>query len=407
MGPGDYGIFSSALAQCVLLSQVAGLGLQTFWLSVYGKEGRQAARWMPGSLRLLAASSAAAVLALLLIALFNPSSQRVVDAFFWMTPSILGFAAVELVATKLQLEERFTLVAVWQMLHHAIRFVLIIPVFALADGDTLLQTSAAYSLTAAAIVGVAIFQIGQMARGRLIPSGHLGERIEPQPSAETLAADKPSLRRVFGSAWPYGADSLLYLAYFQCSNILLLYLAGEHDSGIYFAAFTIMNAAYLLPTTLYTRFLLSKLHRWAHHDHAMLLKAFKIGSVSMLAAGLICGVIIWLTSNFIIYTLYGAEYKDTATVLAILAACAPIRFLSTSIGAILTTGSQMRMRVVIKTIGAALCIILNILLIPKHGAAGAAVATVATELGLLILFSVAIALRRATIFQNASTQRAR
>ncbi|MBD3681501.1 oligosaccharide flippase family protein [Stenotrophomonas sp. Br8] len=400
MGPGDYGIFSNALAQCMLLSQVAGLGIQTFWLSVYGREGRQGARWIPGCLKLLAVSSTLAVLTLLLTAALGPGSHRTAETLVLMAPSILGFAAVELVATKLQLEERFASVAAWQMLHHGLRFALILPIVMTATGDILLETSAAYSLAAVIIVAVAIQQLRRMQRKDFEPLGHHYDR------ALKDTGEAPSMLRTLAHVWPYGADTLLYLAYFQCSNILLLYLAGDRDAGIYFAAFTIMNAAYLLPTTLYTKFLLSKFHRWAHHDQAKLLSALKTGGTSMLAAGTACGLAIWLASDLIINILYGSGFQDAKPVLATLAICAPIRFVSTSIGAILTTGSQMRMRVIIKSLCAALCVALNMLLIPEHGAIGAAIATLGTEVGLLLLFSITIYFRRTAIFRSARTEHA-
>ncbi|HDS1509728.1 oligosaccharide flippase family protein [Stenotrophomonas maltophilia] len=398
MGPGDYGIFSNALAQCMLLSQVAGLGLQTFWLSVYGREGRHGARWIPGSLKLLAASSTLAALTLFLIAALGPGSHRTAETLALMAPSILGFAAVELVAAKLQLEERFASVAAWQVIHHGLRFALIFPIVMTATGEILLETSAAYSLAAVIIVAIAIQQLRRMLRNDFEPLGHHGNR------AGEDTEEAPGALRTLVHVWPYGADTLLYLAYFQCSNILLLYLAGDRDAGIYFAAFTIMNATYLLPTTLYTKFLLSKLHRWAHHDQTKLLRALKAGSASMLAAGTACGLAIWLASDFIINVLYGSRFQDAKPVLVTLAICAPIRFVSTSIGAILTTGSQMRMRVTIKALCAALCVALNVLLIPGHGATGAAVATLGTEIGLLLLFSIAIYVRRTAIFRSAHTQ---
>ncbi|MEN5220546.1 flippase [Stenotrophomonas sp. TWI602] len=393
LGPDDYGTFSSALAQTILLSQVAGIGLQTFWLSAYGREGWLAARWLPSSIKLLGITSTVSIAIYLAMVAVAPNKPHSIATLLWMAPSILGFAAVELTASKLQLEERFLAISIWQVAHHALRFGLVLALIQIYhQGGMLLGTSAIYSLVAMVLATITYRQLKSMSRGDFNLCGH-GER----PSRDR-AAPAPSVKDVFRESWPFGADALLYLAYFQCSNILLIYLAGDRAAGLYFSAFNIMNAIYLLPTVLYTKFLLSKIHRWAHHERAKLKTLLHAGATAMLCLGVTCTLVVWLASDFIIQSLYGKQFSGAEPILLTLAFCAPLRFVSTSIGAILTTGSQMMTRIKIKVICAVLCIALNLILIPKLGAMGAALSTVATELCLLVLFSIITFIRRQQIF---------
>lgn len=393
LGPSDYGTFSNGLAQCILLSQVAGVGLQTFWLSAFGKEGRLALRWLPASLRLLSTTSSVAVLTLILIAATTATNERNELALLYLVPSILGFAAVELIAAKLQLEERFLLMAVWQVAHHAARLIAVLIVFKLHSGDLLLIASIIYSTVACAVVACAYLHISSMANGKLDLQGHAALT----PTAP--CADAPDMRAALREAWPFCADGLLYIIYFQCSNILLLQLADERAAGLFFAAFNIMNAIYLLPSVLYTKFLLAKFHRWAHHDKAKLLTVSQIGACAMGLVGLACAVAIWSASSSIVRIAYGVAFKDAEAILRIMAACVLLRFLSTSIGAVLTTGQQMMTRVRMKAICAVICVASNLILIPIHGAIGAAVSTVVTELSVLVMFAMLVFVRRREIFQ--------
>lgn len=393
LGPNDYGTFSSGLAQCILLSQLAGLGLQTFWLSTFGKEGRPALRWMPGSLRLLSLTSTLTVLALVLVTAFTAANERSALALFCLTPSILGFAAVELVAAKLQLEERFLLMSLWQVAHHAARLIIILVVLNLQSGDLLVQASIIYSAVACVVVASAYLHLRSMAKGKLDLQGHAG------PEQTGKSHDSPNMAETLKVAWPFCADNLLYITYFQCSNILLLQLADERAAGLFFAAFNILNAVYLLPTVLYTKFLLAKLHRWAHHDKTQLLQVFKLGMAGMGLAGFAGASVIFWASHNIVQIAYGEEFKAAEPILLILAACVPLRFLSTSIGAVLTTGQQILTRVRMKAVCAVVCVACNLILIPTNGAIGAAISTVITELCVLTLFALIVFVRRREIFQ--------
>ncbi len=393
LGPDDNGNFSAGLGQCILLSQIAGFGLQTFWLSVFGKEGGRAIRWMPASIKLLSLTASASVLLLILVTAFTATDPRIAFALYCLTPSILGFSAVELVTAKLQLEERFMLMAFWQTAHHAARLVIVLIILNFQSGDFLVQVSITYSTVACILVAYAYLHIRSMVKGRIDLKNHAS------PPREAASNDIPVTRETLKAAWPFCADSFLYIVYFQCSNILLLQLADERAAGLFFASFNIMNAIYLLPTVLYTKFLLAKLHRWAHHDKANLLAISKRGALAMGLVGLGGTIGVWSASADIVQIAYGAAFKDAEAILRILATCILLRFLSTSIGAVLTTGQQMMTRVRVKAICAVLCIVCNLILIPAHGAIGAAVSTVITELCVLVLFALLVFVRRREIFQ--------
>lgn len=402
LDPATYGIFGSSLALITMLSQFSGFGLQGFWLKAFGQEGWSAQRWVSGSLHFVVIST---VLTLLLFAgwaQFGPNDDATRLTLLLMGPSIAGLAAIELTISKLQLEERYIFISLWQISPQAARLILISLAFLFASSSQRLTWVAIiYTVVALGLVAVTVKQIVEMGAPDFNLRGHGSRNETPVTAAPVIAGTSiPTVKNVAQEAWPFGLDVILYLAYLQISNVLLKYLDGNEAAGLYYAAFNIMNAIYLLPIVLYTKFLLSKQHRWARNDKPRLLSSLKLGSAAMLAIGVVAMLFIWLVAPYLVPLLFGHKYANASSLLDILAVCVPLRFLSTSVGSVLSTGDHMRHRVKLKTICAIVCIVLNVALIPHYGTTGAAVVTVITELTLLLLFTVSVVRRYDQLFTD-------
>lgn len=106
----------------------------------------------------------------------------------------------------------------------------------------------------------------------------------------------------------------------------------------------------------------------------------------MLALGLLVAFVIWLVSPWAIPRLFGEAYKASVSLLNLLALCAPIVFMAHNAGAILETGNYMYHKVKLMGCIAFANILLNVVLIPIYGLIGAAVATVISNLILLLVY---------------------
>ncbi|MCY1308808.1 hypothetical protein D9M70_588450 [compost metagenome] len=95
---------------------------------------------------------------------------------------------------------------------------------------------------------------------------------------------------------------------------------------------------------------------------------------------------IWGAAFWAIPLLFGKQYLQAIILLNILAVCAPILFVASSVGATLVTQEHMAKKVKYMGAVAVLNIALNLLLIPEFEAVGAAVATVISNLVLLIVY---------------------
>jgi O-antigen/teichoic acid export membrane protein len=98
---------------------------------------------------------------------------------------------------------------------------------------------------------------------------------------------------------------------------------------------------------------------------------------------------------------FGAKYSASRAVLMILAIAVPIRFCSVSLAAALFTRGNIRLKVVVEASVALFNVILVVIALHYFGLIGVAVATVLAEV--LLLFSVAIAMRARFVLGNSES----
>jgi O-antigen/teichoic acid export membrane protein len=381
LAPAGLGAFAAALNIVTLVAPLASFGLGGFWLRTFGQEGWQAERWLRPSLRYAIVTTATVMAGLMLWAFFGPHDERTRWLLVILSCHLLGFVAVELVSSKLQLEARYRSLALWQFFPHFVRLALIATLaLAMARLLRLQDVVIVYALTAGAVSGLGIRYLWQMRQGRLQLHGH-GQRPDsagwPPP---------PTATQVMAEAWPFGMAGLFHLIYYQIDIVLLKYLQGDDAAGVYNVAFVVMGAVYLLPSVVYQKFLLPKIHRWANHDRSRFVQVYRTGSLGMLGIGLAAMALIWTSAPLLVNLLFGPDYTAAAAALQILAFAIPMRFVSTAVGSTLTTQDHMKTKVKLMGCVAIINISLNLFLIPRYGILGSASATVFSEAVLLILY---------------------
>lgn len=386
LGPSNFGTFSAALATTNLLAPLAGFGIAAYWLKVFGEEGWKATRWLAGSFKFVALSTLIVLLLLISWAILGPNDTLTTTLLLILTTYILGQVAVELVSSKLQLEEHYISLAFWQFLPHLARLLLVaMLVYTMTNVSNPQIAAYAYGGVSLLFLIVGSAFLYQMHQGKFFLKGH--ENTTKPTKQDNL--NFPSMFHVAAQSWPFGLAGVFYLIYFQSDIILLKYLSSAESAGIYNVAFVIMAAVYLFPSVIYQKFMLPKIHRWAHHDRERFYYSYRIGNVLMLGFGLVTMLILWVVVPWIIPFLFGSEYHGAIVLLMILSLAVPIRFLATSIGSTLVTQDHMQRKVRYMGIVAVLNIILNLALIPTFGAIGAAITTVFSDIVLLVMYYVA------------------
>lgn len=384
LGVEQFGSFSAALAMVMLLAPLAGFGVAGYWLNAFGREGWQGRRWVPGSIRFLSVSTVAVLSLLLMWAWLGPHDHVTTWLLSILAAHVLGQAALELASAKFQLEGRHARLAGWQFTPHLMRFmgVLALVVFIGREDFAAEHVAWLYASVAFLILLLGGYQIALMAWGQMALEGHGPKAAD----ASSQSMDQPHPGAVASAAWPFGLAGVFYLIYFQSDIILIKYLVDESAAGLYNVAFVVMSAIYMFPSVVYQKFLLPRLHRWAHHDVVKLQKTYRVGNLLTLLTGVAAMIMLWLLAPFVLPLVFGYEYQGAVSLLLILAFAAPFRFLASSAGAMLVTRNHMRIKVRLMGAAAVFNVVLNFILIPIHGTAGAAVATVASDVLLCALY---------------------
>ena len=383
LGPAEFGNISAALAAVTLCAPLAGFGVAQYWLKVFGEEGLEAKRWLPASFYLVGLSTLIVMSVLVCWAIYGPHDEQTRIISLVLSIYVIGQVSLELVGGKLQLEERYLALALWQVLPHLTRFVVVL---LLAFSFDQLMNSENVVLAYAAIAGF-LAVIGGVQMVSML-TGHFDLKGHGHTKSLTML-ETPVVLKVVSHAWPFGLAALFHLVYFQSDIILLKYITGSEAAGIYNVAFTVMAVVLLLPSIIYQKVLLPKMHRWANYDHHRIIHVYRKGNILMLVLGIMAMLAIWGMAPSLMPILFGREYAGATSLLNILAVCAPLLFVASSIGVTLVTQEKMKKKVKYMGVVAMLNIILNVALIPAFGAIGAATATVLSNIVLVVIYRTA------------------
>src|SRR4249919_174610 len=379
LGPASYGLFASSLVTVTMIAPLAGFGLTQFRLKVYGEEGWTAHRWIKPSLQFIIFTTLLAIGLIVAWALTGAPANGTRFALLVLTPVVLSTLATDLVGSKLRLEDRYRFMALWQLMIPGSRFA-VAAALLLVPNLTHRFVAVSYGIIALLVVLRAFPQCRQLMRDDIQLRGH-----GPRPASLATAGPSPSMGEVWSQAWAYGVVAVLYPVFFQISTVLLKYLDSDTQAGLYGIALSVMSAIYLIPVTIYQKFLLAKLHRWAAHDKPKFWMVYRKGNMSMLALGLLIGIAMVVSTPWVVPIVFGEAYRPVIQILMLLAICVPIRFLSVSMGSVLLTEDNMRFGVYAMGLAAAVVIGMNLLLIPRFSAMGAAGATLMGECVLLLV----------------------
>jgi polysaccharide transporter, PST family len=183
-------------------------------------------------------------------------------------------------------------------------------------------------------------------------------------------------RRLTQESWPLLVSSVAAMLFMRLDLIMLGLLTGDAETGVYAAAVRLSEVWYFLPVaaTAALRPLLSRL--WATGDTAQYQRQV-LRMMSLLSAAAYATILVTMvSSDFIISLLYGVDFAASASVLRWHVLAVPFVFLSAAADPWFIDRSLTRLVMLRSLAGAGINLVLNLLLIPRQGATGAAIATV-------------------------------
>jgi PST family polysaccharide transporter len=377
LGPDRFGLFNYALAFAALVGAGANLGTDGVVVRELVKRPERADAIMATAtgLRLCGAAGAAALTAVAAAAVHRAEPMTLA--------LVLVFAAATLF-------KPFDVVDLWAQARTEMRAV----IWA-RNGAFLAGTAARIgvlvaggSLVALAAVEPLAAALGAVLLVRVYARGRGGSGLAGWDGAEA--------RELLRASWPMLLSSVAVMIYMRVDQVMIERLAGPDATravGLYSAALRLSEVWYFVPTAILTavfpHIVQSKREGEAIYV-ARLARIFAVMSALALAIAIPMTFLAGPLTTFV----FGASYAGAAPILAVHVWTTLFVFWGLVTEAWSLNEGLMRLSLYRTLAAAALNVGLNLVLIPRHGALGAAVATLVTQACAATLFNLASARTR-------------
>jgi polysaccharide transporter, PST family len=223
-----------------------------------------------------------------------------------------------------------------------------------------------------------------------IVCGALGLIIVYRVNGYIIRSWRLSKALAFGllkDSWPLMLSGFFVIILLKTDQVMLGNIRGNKEVGIFSAALRLSELWYFIPISI-TMSIFPALANCRKTNHALYIERINQLYLLMLLLSLFIAIPISFLSDKIIMRIYGIEYLNAAMVLSIHCWTGVFIFGGTisNLWYLLEGINQYAMYRSI--VGASLNVCLNLILIPKYGATGAAVSTLVTQFVASYLFEL-------------------
>lgn len=203
------------------------------------------------------------------------------------------------------------------------------------------------------------------------------------------AFDVAEWKRMLRDVAPYALAAAVGLVYFRLAIILMSYIADESETGIYGAAYRIVETVGVIPWLLVSSGF-PILARAARDDAERLRYGLqRLFDVSALL-GAIGALSLGIGAQFAIDVVAGSEFQDSVPVLRLQALALVTSFLVATWSFALLSLKRYRALLIPNAAAATSAAVLTLVLVPSMGAEGAALATFGAEVVLAVGYLISL-----------------
>ncbi|MEC2076067.1 oligosaccharide flippase family protein [Metabacillus fastidiosus] len=366
----DYGTISFYIILINIISSIIGFGLGNFWLWKFAIERNNVRRWIKATVNSILLLSIVSVPLYILIPYFTLGSYSLYISVT-LLPLLLyqGFESV--VIASFQMRNEYTKLSYYMMVKNSILLISSLILFIFEFQFFIFS----YGLLSVALLLYSLTIVGK-----------LNKKLKVERFEKNAYSEKITIKKVLTSAWPFGAQGILYMLYYQVGIVIITILLGTTYTGFYNASFTIISFIFVFSSILFQIYLLPRSNIWiAGKDFNKV--TFLRNKVTFLffLIGISITIIFYYIGEFLITLLYGKAFLDSVLLFKVLILAIPFRFISDSLGVLFTSKKMMLYKVYVQGGGALVNIILNLIFISQVGVIGAALSTVFTEVIVVIL----------------------
>lgn len=366
----DWGNFSTAMALIAILTVVSEVGITTLALRELSSDRSAAAALVYGraALAICVASSVAALLIAPSVYLLG-YSWTIATLVFLAAPLLLLLPLLSLLRSIFNAHRLLRPVALYTLVQCVVLAALAVPLLAGGGGVEALVlatvASAAIALVVAAVL--ARRQLGLV------------------PMFGTNAAD---IRPFLLAAIPIGAIGIITIVYERFDVLLLARLASQVDVAHYVVPYSLVKLTLVIPSIVAAVFF-PVLNRNFESNRALASEQFFFVVRAFFFLSIPLALFLAVGSSDLLPFVFGSNYAASVRVLQVVAWTCVLAFQNYVMWYAILAARLERRVTVIMIVGLVFNVALNIVLIPRDGAVGAAVALVASEF-LVTLWTVMV-----------------
>jgi len=193
------------------------------------------------------------------------------------------------------------------------------------------------------------------------------------------------IRKTIKIAFPLGMLNIFGIIYVRIDTVMLSFLKGDAVVGWYNAAYNLVLGFQFIPH-LFMNALLPSMSLYYISSRESLQKTFEKSFKYLFILGLPISVGLFVLADKFAILFYGTDFINSVSALRILAWDVLLFFLYTCNGFVLISTDRQNQMVAAIAFTAILNFTLNLFLIPYYSYIGAGIATLATEVVLLIVY---------------------
>ncbi len=366
LGPEKYGMYTFAFAFIYFFSFIPDMGVHQILVREAAKEPERAGKLIGnGTIMQVCLSIVALFLAVVLINVIDfPQSTK--NALYLASLGLLisGTGAYGIIyEAKLRMEYSL-------LFNLANRIVFVVFIFLAIENHSKLNGSELNVLILASVLATFIHNLLMILFSKKLVK-------------VSFDVDISLMKQLLKEAVPIAIASVFTIIYFRIDVLMLSFLRGDTEVGIYSAAYRLTDALVFLPTVLTTSTfpLMSKYYKDSFDSFGF---AYSRTFKYLFATGLLIAVLVTFASDKITSIVYGPEYQSSAIALQVLIWATAIMFITTLISTTCISSGNQQIASKRAILAALLNVILNLILIPWIGYIGAAIATVLSTFGAMI-----------------------
>lgn len=367
LGPTQFGLFSYALAFATLFSSIAKLGLDNIVVRDLVREPLQRNILMGTAFR-LKLIGAVAMLSVIAIAIQFTTNDALTNLYIFIIASGAIFQSADVVDFYFQsivLSRVVSICKLAQLLASSLVKIYLIVI------------------SADLFWFVLVSLIDQIMLSILLYVAYKHQKL----GGFFNYFDWIIARKLLGDSWPLILSGLVVMIYMRIDQIMIKQILGVKELGVYTAAVRLSEIWYFIPT-LITNSLFPSIINAKKVSNELYLSRLQKMFTFLVWVSIFIALLVTLLGHWLVIFLYGSDYQEAGQALMIHTWGGVFVALGVASASWYVTEDLLRYAFYRTAFGAILNVLLNLVLIPKYGISGAAIATVIAQSMAALVFDL-------------------